>query len=141
MSAVVSDMVAIEAYIKALFPTATTGKQDVPAQPPANSFYVRFLTEDRETETRYHFRIDRAYQIVHIAQRPDTVLANMDRLGAALYQTELVGDIRVNAFSVSQPAKTENGLFVIIGVLDTSVRQAREQAQYPKINHVGVTQV
>ena len=138
---VVNDMVAIEAYIKALFPTATTGKQDVPAQPPANSFYVRLLDEDRETETRYHFRIDRAYQIVHLAQRPDTVLANMDTLSTAIYQTELIGDIRINAFSISQPAKTDNGLFVIIGVLDTSVRQARIQPVYPKINHVGITQV
>ena len=134
-------MVAIEAYIKALFPTATTGKQDVPAQPPANSFYVRLLDEDRETETRYHFRIDRAYQVVHLAQRPDTVLANMDALSTAIYQTELIGDIRINAFSISQPAKTDNGLFVIIGVLDTSVRQARIQPVYPKINHVGITQV
>lgn len=134
-------MVAIEAYIKALFPSATTGKQDVPAQPPANSFYVRLLDEDRETETRYHFRIDRAYQIVHVAQRPDIVLANMDALSTAVYQTELIGDIRINAFSISQPAKTENGLFVIIGVLDTSVRQARIQPQYPKINSVGIRKV
>jgi hypothetical protein len=134
-------MVAIEAYIKALFPTATTGKQDVPAQPPPNSFYVRMIDEDRETETRYHFRIDRAYQIVHVASRPDTVLANMDALGSAVYQSELIEHIRVNAFSVSQPAKTENGLFVIIGVLDTSVREARIQTQYPKINNVNVRRI
>lgn len=134
-------MVAIETYIKALFPTATTGKQDVPAQPPANSFYVRLLDEDRETETRYHFRIDRVYQIVHIAQRPDTVLANMDALSTAIYQKELIGSIRINAFSISQPAKTENGLFAIIGLLDTSVRQARVQTNYPKINNVGVSRI
>ncbi|WP_054955047.1 hypothetical protein [Paenibacillus dakarensis] len=138
---VINDMVAIEAYIKALFPTATTGKQDVPAQPPVNSFYVRMIDEDRETETRYHYRVDRAYQIVHVDKRPDTVLANMDALSTAIYQSELIGHIRVNAFSISQPAKTDNGLFVIIGVLDTSVREARVQAQYPKINNVGIRKV
>ncbi|KKO54506.1 hypothetical protein [Paenibacillus sp. DMB20] len=135
---VINDIVAIEAYIKALFPTATTGKQDVPAQPPPNSYYVRMIDEDRETETRYHYRVDRAYQIVHVDKRPDTVLANMDKLSTAVYQTELIGPIRINAFSISPPAKTENGLFVIIGVLDTSVREARIQPEYPKINHVNI---
>lgn len=138
---VVDDMVTIEAYIKSLFPSAVTGKQDVPLQPPANSFYVRALSDDRVTETRYHFRIDRAYQIVHVAQRPDTVLANMDALGSAVYQTELIGHIRINDFSLSTPAKTENGLFVIIGILDTSVREARIQKTYPKINNVGIRDV
>lgn len=137
---VVADMLTLEAYIKAMFPAATTGKQDVPLQPPDNSFYVRMVDEDRETETRYHYRVDRAYQIVHVAKRPDTVLANMDTLGAALYQTELVDHIRVNSFSVTQPVKTENGLFAIIGVLDTSVREPRTQVQYPKINKLTVNQ-
>lgn len=134
-------MVAIEAHIKALFPTVTTGKQTIPEQPLPNSFYVRLLNEDRETETRYHFRIDRQYQIVHFTERPDTVLANMDTFGTSVYQSELIGHIRVNSFSTTQPMQTENDLYVIIGVLDTSVRQAREQTQYPKINHVNVRRI
>ncbi|WP_433943608.1 hypothetical protein [Paenibacillus sp. SN-8-1] len=138
---VVTDMGAIEAFIKTQFPAATTGKQVVPKQPPANSFYVRMLDEDRETETRYHYRVDRAYQIVHVASRPDTVLANMDALGRALYQTELIGSIRINSFSVSQPAETDNALYVIIGVLDTSVRESRDQPVWPKINNVGLRKV
>ena len=138
---VINDMVEIEAYIKALFPAAITGKQVIDEQPPANSFYIRMLNEDRETETRYHFRIDRTYQIVHFAERPDTVLANMQTIGDAVYQNEHIGPIRINGFSVSQPTMTENDLFVIIGILDTSIRQARAQETYPKINHIGVRRI
>lgn len=138
---VVDDIVALEAFVKSIFPTAKTGKQDVPEQPPADSFYIRVMDPDYNTETSYHYRIDRPYEIIHLAERPDTVLANMDRIGAALYQTQLIGHIRINSFSHSQPAKTENGLFVVIGVLLTSVREARIQPVYPKINNVTVRKI
>lgn len=138
---VVDDIVTIETFIKAQFPSAITGKQLVPKQPTANSFYVQLLDESRETETRYHYRVDRTYQIVHFSTRPDAAMANMDTFGRAVYQTELIGHIRVDAFGSSQPAETENGLFAIIGVLETSVREARDQAQYPKINNVAVRKI
>jgi hypothetical protein len=138
---VISDMVTIEAFIKTQFPSAITGKQVVPLQPAAGSFYVRMIDEDRTTETRYHYRVDRVYQIVHVTVRPDMVLADMDALGRAIYQDELIGHIRVNAYSVSQPALTDNGLYAIIGILDTSVRESRDQTVYPKIDNVTVRRV
>jgi len=138
---VIDDMVTIEAHIKTLFPAAITGKQKIPLKPPANSFYVVVDDEDRVTETRYHFRIDRVYQIVHFAERPDTALANMSALGDAILQTELIKHIRVNDWSATQPFETEDAdLYAIIGVLDTSVRQSRIQKAYPKINNVNITQ-
>jgi len=138
---VVDDMITIEAFIKTRFPTAITGKQVVPLKPEPGSFYVRMIDEDRTTETRYHYRVDRVYHLVHVTARPDTLLADMDMLGRAIYQDELIGHIRVNAFSVSQPALTDNGLYVIIGILDTSVRESRDQTVYPKINNVNVRRV
>lgn len=138
---VVNDIVAIETFIRTQFPAATTGKEEIPLQPPANSFYIRALDDDRETETRYHFRVDRPYQIVHITQRPDTVLADMDALGSAFYQTELIGAIRIDGFTVSQTFKTENGLYAKIGILETNVRESRIQKTYPKINYVGIRDV
>lgn len=137
---VVTDITAIEAYVKALFPTATTGKQVVPLQPPDNSFYVRMIGEDRVTETRYHYRVNRTYQVVHITTRPDTALTNMDSLGAALYQREKIGSIRIKAYSVSPPALTDSGQYAIIGVIETEVREARTLADDPLIQHVEVTQ-
>ncbi|MEK4360808.1 hypothetical protein NYE48_27765 [Paenibacillus sp. FSL M7-1455] len=139
---VVDDMVTIETYIKTLFPAAITGKQKIPLKPPPNSFYVVVDDENRVTETRYHFRNDRVYQIVHFAERPDTALANMSAFGDAVLQTELIKYIRVNDWSTTQPFETEDAdLYAIIGVLDTSVRQARIQKAYPKINNVNVTQI
>ncbi|CAM2951592.1 hypothetical protein PASE110613_09110 [Paenibacillus sediminis] len=134
------EIIAIESFVKAQFPDATTGKQTIPAVPKANSFYVRFLSEERENETRYHYRIDREYQIVYFAQWPEQVMPKMDALGRALYQADSIDYIRIESFSFSQPVKTDNDLFVSIGILATSTRESRDQTAYPKINNVTVKQ-
>lgn len=138
--ALIEDIVALESFIKAHFPDATTTKQTVPAAPVHNSFVIRFLNDDRETETRYHYRIDREYQIIYFASKAEQVLPKMDTLARMLYETDAIGRMRVESFAFSQPAKTENGIYVSIGILETSVREARTQAQYPKINKVTVNQ-
>lgn len=138
---VLDDLLTIESYVKALFPLAKTGKQLVPDKPVANSFYIRIVSEDRETETRYHYRVDRTYEVIHFAARPDTALSNMDKLGRAIYQTELIGHIRVGDFAISEPSETENELYVTIGVIETSVRESRDQVVWPKINNITVRKV
>ncbi|WP_114494891.1 phage tail terminator family protein [Fontibacillus phaseoli] len=138
--ALIDDIVAIESFIKAQFPDATTTKQTVPTAPTHNSFVIRFLNDDRETETRYHFRIDREYQIVYFASKAEQVLPKMDALARAFYEADVIGRVRVESFAFSQPAKTESGMYVSIGILETSAREARTQTQYPKMNKVTVNQ-
>jgi hypothetical protein len=137
--AIIDDLFAIEAFIKARFPASTTGRQTIPEVPPPDSFYVRFLNDSRETETRYHYRADREYQIVYFAEWPEQIMPKMDTLASALYETEVVtDDMRVESFALSQPAKLDSGIYASIGILAVSVRQARIQPVVPLINHIEI---
>lgn len=139
---IVNEMLAIEAYIKAFSPSSTTGKQIVPEAAPADSFYIRFLDDSRETETRYHSRITREYQIVYFAKWPEDVLSKLDALSATLYQTENVAPgIRMNSFGFSQPVKMRSGeVYASIGVMEVTVREARVQPNDPLIGNVEIMQ-
>lgn len=138
----INDIISVENFVKAKFPTALTEKQTPPKQPPPGLFVIRLQNDRRESETRLHFRTDRDYQIVYYAKTAPDVLAKMDALSTALYQTQLIpisGSlryIRVESFTFSQPFLTQNDLYAGIGVLSTQVRQARDQQAYDKIQHV-----
>ncbi|MCD9024316.1 hypothetical protein [Cohnella silvisoli] len=139
--AVINEILAIEAFIRTKFPGSLTGKQTIPEKPVEDTFYIRFLGDDRETETRYHFRANREYQIVYVGEWPEDVIPKMDGLSDALYQTERISQgIRVESFSYSQPVESESGGYVSIGMLELVSREARTQTAYPLINHVGITQ-
>ncbi|MGF9711625.1 hypothetical protein [Paenibacillus naphthalenovorans] len=138
----VNDLISVENFVKAKFPTAVTEKQTPPKKPVANTFVIRFQNDSRESETRFHYRTDREYQIVYFGADASDVLTKMDALSKALYQIQLIpinGSlryIRIESFSFSQPFETDNKLFACIGVLSTQVREARDQQVYEKIMHV-----
>lgn len=139
---IIEEVIAIELFIKKRFPASKTGKQTIPKVPAADTFYIRFLDDSRETETPYYYRADREYQIVYFGQWPEQIIPKMDKLAADLYQTEVVADgIRVGSFSFSQPVETDGGLYASVGILQVVVREAREQPTYPLINHIGVRKV
>ncbi|WP_010495080.1 hypothetical protein [Paenibacillus elgii] len=139
----IDDIVSVEGFVKAKFPTATTVKQTLPKQPAAGTFVIRFQNDSRESETAFHFRTDRDYQIVYFGARADEVLAKMDALSTTLYQTQVIPRtdgslryVRVESFAFSQPFKTENELFACIGVLSAQTRTARDQQTYEKMMNV-----
>lgn len=138
----VTELESVEDFIKSCHPTSVTEKQTVPLKPSDNTFVVRFLNDERESETGYHYRIDREYQVVHIGETAEDVLTRMDVLSTALYQRQLIPlqdssrFICVESFSFSQPFQTENKKFACIGVLSTEIREARVQDQYEKIMNV-----
>jgi hypothetical protein len=138
----VNDIVSVENFVKSVNPTALTFKQTPPKEPVPNTFVIRFQSESRESETALHWRTEREYQIIYFGADAADVLTKMDALSKALYQTLLIpidGSlryIRVESFSLSQPFLTDNKLFACIGVLSTTIREARDQATYEKIMHV-----
>lgn len=141
--ALVNELISVENFVKAKFPTAHTEKQTPPKQPTANTFVIRYLDGRLTSETAYHFRTDREYQIVYYGADAADVLTKMDALSTALYQVKLIpinGSlryIRVETFAFSQPFQTDNDkLFACIGVLSTQVREARDQIAYEKIQNV-----
>lgn len=141
MSAV-NDLISVEEFVRGVSPTSATEKQTVPKKPTANLFVIRQQDERRTSETRFHFRIDREYQLVYYGTDAADTLAKMDALSTALYKTELIPIkdslryLRVESFSISAPFRTDNELDAIIAVLAVTVREARDQETYDKIARV-----
>lgn len=140
---IVNELESVERFVKTQFPAASTVLQTPLKGPAADEFLIRFLNETRQSETRYHTRADREYQIVYYGASAPDVLDRMDALSDALYRYQLIpinGSlryIRVGSFSISQPFETEGKqLFACIGVLQTEIREARTQEQYEKIMHI-----
>ncbi|MEW9697945.1 hypothetical protein [Paenibacillus sp. SI8] len=138
----INDIQSVELFVKSVHPTAIIEKQTAPLKPTANTFVIRFLSDSTESETRFHTRTDREYQFLCYGQSAQEVLAKMDMLRKALYQTLLIPIkdslryIRVESFSLSQPLKTDNELFAMVGVLSTQIREARTQEQYDKMTQI-----
>lgn len=140
--AIIDEIGAIESFIQANFPESATGKQTIPKKPIVDTFYIRFLNDDRTTETRYHYRADREYQVIYFAQWPEEVIPKMDALSEALYQTEnIASGIRVESFAFAQPVELDSGGYVSIGILEVAVRTARQQPDDPLIEQIHIRQV
>lgn len=141
MSALV-EQESVGDFIKVALPSIAL-KYEVPDKPAKNNIVVRLLSSDSESETRYHYRIDRDYQIVVYGVDAQDVLAKMDVIerkandGTTLIpMKDSKRYIRIGSFSFSTAFKTEGGLYARLGVLSTEVREARTQEQYDKIMHV-----
>ncbi|NGQ95499.1 hypothetical protein G3578_10075 [Brevibacillus sp. SYP-B805] len=136
------ELASVASFVASVVPGAQV-KYDVPTQPVAANLVVRAITNDFESETRYHYRIDRAYQIVAYGADALAVTTKMDAISRKVMDGKtaipIAGTqryIRVNGFNFGAPFKTESGLSACIGVLQTEVREARTQEEYEKIWHV-----
>lgn len=140
--AIIDEIVAIESYVKARFPASNTGKHTIPSTPSFDTFFIRFLGDTRVTETRYLVRATRQYQIAYAAESLEDVIPKLDALSDELYQTEVIPDgIGVKSFSFPQPVELDSGGYMSTGILEVTVRKARDQESFPLINTVDVRQV
>jgi hypothetical protein len=142
---IVNEVNSVGAFVKALFPTVDVVKQTVPTAPKANTFVVRVLHDQRSTETLSSMLVERDYQIVYFGSDTIDVLTKMDDLSRKVMNgtimipiTGSLRYIRVEGFNFSQPFKTEGNVDACLGVLQTQVREARDQATFEKIMKVGV---
>lgn len=124
-------------------PADASLKYEVPTEPTAKTVVVRMSTTDTESETRYHYRIDRAYQIVIYGADSPSVLERMEAVSRKVNDKTtlipLAGTlryIRTDGFGYGAAFRTESGLWACVGVLQTEIREARTQEQYDKIMHV-----
>jgi len=139
--AVVNELISVEAFVKAQFPSSTY-KQKAPLKPASDTFIVQLMGDNRSTETGYHTRVERMYQIVYVNSSLPEVLAKMDALSYAAMDGTLIPInassrfIRVGAFSYSQPFETENDLYAVIGIMQTEIREVRTRDNAPLIGVV-----
>lgn len=140
--AVGNELQSVVDFVKTMYPTAKIIKQNVPSTPAPSVFAIRLLTSDTESETLYHMRRNRDYQIVYYGANVEDVLTKIDVLerkamnNIVIPITGSLRYIRVEGFSFGMPFKTESGVDIAIGVLQTTVREARDQKTYDKIMHV-----
>lgn len=142
---VVNEVNSVGAFVKAIFPTVDVVKQTVPTVPKANTFVVRVFHDQRSTDTLSSMLVERDYQIVYFGTDAGDVLTKMDAFSRKVMNgtimipiTGSLRYIRVEGFNFSQPFKTEGNVDACLGVLQTQVREARDQAQYEKIAKVSV---
>ena len=141
--ALLNELASVGAFVMSALPTDAQLKYEVPTEPSASTVVVRMLTTDTESETGYHYRVDRSYQIVIYGADSPTVLERMDAVSRLLNDrttlipiTGSLRYIRTDGFGYSAAFRTESGLWACVGVLQTEVREARTQEQYEKIMHV-----
>ncbi|MEH7521688.1 hypothetical protein V7149_00175 [Bacillus sp. JJ1503] len=145
MASIVNEIETLAEFIEPLFAGASVHYQQVPIEPKANTLVVRYLMSGNETETGYHYRIDRDFQIVYYAQNDFACMQKFEQLERILNDNlaiPLKGSdryLRLDSFNFSQPFKTESGVTAIIGVLKAHVREPRTQPVTQKIQHVTAT--
>lgn len=139
---VIIELDSVASAISAEFPVSAV-KYDVPVVPVADTFVVRSQTNDINSETRFSMLIERDYQIIYFSDDLESAIRSIDRLARKCMNGDAViaisGSfryIRVGSFSYSQPIETENGLYAIVGVMRTELRQARDQPTFDKIMRV-----
>ena len=137
-------MASVKDFIAEKYPDVNTILQNVPEQPTSNTLVIRFQRDNREIETSFGVVAEREYQIIYFGERAPDVLTVMDGLSRKfLYGRTVIPIknslryIRVAGFNFGQIFKTEQDTIeACIGVLQTEVREARDQQTYDKIMKV-----
>lgn len=120
----------------------------MPAKYIPRQAVIQLQSSGNNLETGLHYRLERRFQIVYFGEKEIDCITNMNLLEQQLNNdmvvplrgaTEETRYLRIGSFSLSQPFKTEGGVFAIVGVLNATVREKRPQIQYDKINSVNAT--
>lgn len=140
---VINELNSIYEYLKALFPTATIERQDVPATPVPNTFVVRMQDNESKSETSLTRLNSREFQLIYFGTSSVDVLTKVDEFDRVMNNDrkvipikESLRYIRVKAFSFGTPFKTASNVNGIIGVIQTETREARDLPTYEKITSV-----
>lgn len=136
---------AVGTLIKDVVPDVEV-RYEVPTTPTHDTLVVRFQASSTESETRYHYRDDRTFQIVVYGEDTLDCITKMDIIDSAVMGGDLtinVGDspnsLRIESFAYSDTFRTESGLFGSIGMLEAIIRKARTQPHYDKIGVVNAS--
>lgn len=140
---VINEIASIHDVIKAHFPDSAIKRQDVPANPTANTFIIRLQYDASSAETRGLTLSNREFQIIYFGTSGVDTLKKFEELQKVLMGGNMMIPIkgslrylRVKAFSYGTPSKTAGGVDLVIGVIQTETRTARDRPTYEKIGQV-----
>lgn len=142
MSAIVTDLTAIQTFLAAIRPSASY-KQTPPLRPVSDTFVLRLLDDRRTDDTSAQVLVSRDYQIAYFHATVSDALTVMDSVARACMDSvriPVAGDryIRVRDFNYAAPVQTENDLFLVIGAMQTEVRDLITQPTSPLIGEINI---
>lgn len=117
----------------------------LPEKYVAGEMSIRFLGDTAESETGYHFRLNREYQFVLFGASERDCMSKAVALQRRLKSKDKLhvdgsSYLSLGLFSFSQPFKTEDSdeVYGVIGVLQAEIREAREFEPVGKIGGVNI---
>ena len=145
MADIKNEVQSIRDYVGPVLAGVKFHLQSMPTTYAANELSIRFAGSSTASETGYHYRLDRIYQLVYFGASELDCLAKMQTLEQKFNNDQLIPlkgserHMRLEPFSISAPFKTESNIYAIIGMLNASLREARTQEVYPPIINVEIT--
>lgn len=120
--------------------------QHMPENYDNHELAIELVSSRPTTETAFHYRLNRTYQLVYFGTNKLDCMSKMQVLERKFNDKQLIplGQtgryLRIASFSLSQAFKTDTtGVFAVIGMLEAELREARTQEKYEKINAVDTT--
>lgn len=133
-------------YLHAQYPTATISRQDVPAEPVANTFVVASQYNNIKNETNVSHVNDREFQLIYFGSSSVDVITKMDEIATKLKNDRNIIPIRsslryirVKGFSYGSVFTSQSGVKYAIAVMQAETRDIRELPDYEKIMTVNPT--
>ena len=148
MASILTEIESIEKFIiqKSIFGEVTFQIQYTGVVDNTNTIRIKFIKGDSKVETAQHNHLTRLYEITYYGEDELDCAEKMNQLQRAFLDAYKVvikdSDDRyvtINSFAISQPFKTQGNMFWVIGMLDVSSREMKEQPTYELINHVHIT--
>lgn len=120
--------------------------QYTPKKYEANTVIINLLSSSRNSETGYHTKSQRSYQITYFCNSMKNCVATADELEGAFTSTQIVpivdADnryIRIDSVASSRAFETETlGIYAVVLVVGAHVRNMKPQHKYEKINDVSI---
>ena len=144
--AIREELTSLRNFIASVMPATTKFHlQNMPSQYVAGEVAIDFTGDRSDTETALHYRVDTTYQIVYFGESRIDCVDKMDAIKRKLRDTASIqlgtkiGKLTDNPISVSQPFKTESGVYGIIGMLEVESRELKTQVSSMKIAEVSVS--
>lgn len=147
MSSILTEIESIEKFIiqKSIFGDVSFQIQYTGTVENTNTIRIKFVRGDSKVETAQHNHLTRLYQITYYGEDELHCAEKLNQLQRALldaYKVVLKDSdnkyMTINSFSLTEPFRTEGNMFGIIGMLDVSTREMKEQPTYELINHIHI---
>lgn len=154
---IVNELESVVDFLRAVYPDSTYYYQSIPEQPAEGDVGVRYQNSpDPRQETAISYVEQREWQVVFFGakasenkrQLPLQFVRQMQKQAInkrmvipikATEGQEPLRYMRIGSFSFGPVQETEDGRDVVIGVMTTDIRTARDLESYEKIMAVSTT--